>query len=81
MTATGADGPAVPSTSAVVPLLLTVNQAAQLLGIGRSTLYELIETGDVRSVKVGASRRIPLKAVHDYVDRLLGNTTKGATTA
>jgi excisionase family DNA binding protein len=60
-------------TPAIMPLLLTVNQAAQMLGIGRSTLYELIENGEIRSVKVGASRRVPLKAVHEYIDRLLGD--------
>jgi excisionase family DNA binding protein len=62
-----------PPALAVMPLLLTVNQAAQMLGIGRSTLYELIDAGEIRSVKVGASRRIPLKAVHEYIDRLLGD--------
>ena len=55
----------------VLPLLLTVNQAAELLGIGRSTLYELMDAGELKSVKRGASRRVPLQAVHDYVDRLL----------
>ena len=64
-------GAAVPPTTAIMPLLLTVNQAAQLLGIGRSTLYELLDAGQIQSVKVGASRRIPLKAVHEYIDRLL----------
>ena len=55
----------------VVPLLLTVNQAAELLGMGRSTIYELIDSGELKSVKRGASRRVPLKAVHDYVEHLL----------
>ena len=57
--------------TAIMPLLLTVKEAAELLGIGRSTLYELLEAGEVRSVKRGASRRIPLKEVHRYIDRLL----------
>ncbi len=55
----------------IMPLLLTVNQAADLLGMGRSTLYELLDAGELRSVKRGASRRIPLKEVHRYIDRLL----------
>jgi len=63
---------------AVMPLLLTVNQAAKMLGIGRSTLYELIDDGEIRSVKVGASRRIPLKAVHEYIDHLLGDDQNAA---
>jgi excisionase family DNA binding protein len=55
----------------VMPLLLTVKQAADLLGMGRSTVYELIDAGELRSVKRGASRRIPLKAIHEYIDSLL----------
>jgi excisionase family DNA binding protein len=55
----------------VMPLLLTVNQAAELLGIGRSTVYELIDAGELISVKRGASRRIPLKAIYGYIDLLL----------
>jgi excisionase family DNA binding protein len=70
--------------TAIMPLLLTVKEAAELLGIGRSTLYELLEAGEVRSVKRGASRRIPLKEVHRYIDRLLeteADQWKGAVTS
>lgn len=63
-------GPKV-ERAAITPLLLTVKQAAALLGIGRSTLYELLDAGQLRSVKVGASRRVPLQEVHGYIDRLL----------
>ncbi len=55
-----------------LPLLLTVKQAAGLLGMARSTLYELLDAGALRSVKRGASRRIPLTEVHRYIDLLLG---------
>jgi excisionase family DNA binding protein len=54
----------------MVPLLLTVKEAADMIGIGRTTLYDLMDTGEVYSVRRGASRRIPLWAVYDYVDRL-----------
>ncbi len=52
------------------PLLLTVVQVARLLAVGRTTVYELIRTGDLRTVKIGRARRIPLSALTDYVDRL-----------
>jgi len=52
------------------PLLLTVMQAAKLLGIGRTTLYKLMDLGEIGSVHVGSSRRIPLQCAHDYVERL-----------
>jgi excisionase family DNA binding protein len=54
----------------MVPLLLTVKEAADMIGVGRTTLYDLMDTGEVFSVRRGASRRIPLWAVYDYVDRL-----------
>jgi excisionase family DNA binding protein len=60
----------------VMPLLLTVKQAADLLGMGRSTVYELIDAGELRSVKRGASRRIPLKAIHEYIDSLLADNER-----
>ena len=54
----------------MVPLLLTVKEAADMIGVGRTTLYDLMDAGEVFSVRRGASRRIPLWAVYDYVDRL-----------
>ena len=48
-------------------LLLTPENAAELLAVGRTKLYELLRAGDLRSVKIGKSRRIPAEAVHEYV--------------
>ncbi len=50
-------------------LLLTVVEAGELLNLSRSRLYGLIRTGDIDSIKVGNSRRIPTAAVHAYVER------------
>jgi len=47
-------------------LLLTAEEAAQLLHIGRSKVYDLIRNGDLRSIKIGRLRRVPLDAVHDF---------------
>lgn len=61
------------STSITGPtdrLLLTVSEAASLLGIGRSTLYELVASGEVESVTIGRSRRVPTEALATYVERL-----------
>ena len=40
------------------PLLLTVEQAADLLQISRSHLYKLILRGEIPSLKIGRSRRL-----------------------
>jgi excisionase family DNA binding protein len=50
-------------------LLLTVTEAAQQLGIGRSLLYELLADGQVESIHVGRLRRIPIEALADFIDR------------
>jgi excisionase family DNA binding protein len=66
----GAAGPAQPAISArptSEPLLLTVAQAAQRLGISRSLLYELLTTGDIESITIGRLRRIPAEALTTYI--------------
>jgi excisionase family DNA binding protein len=39
-------------------LLLTVPEAADRLGLGRSFMYEKVQTGEVASIKLGRARRI-----------------------
>ena len=51
-------------------LLLRPEEAADVLGIGRSKLYDLLATGEVESVHIGSCRRIPVEGLHRYVDRL-----------
>ncbi|MFE0327962.1 helix-turn-helix domain-containing protein [Streptomyces sp. NPDC001848] len=53
-------------------LLLTVEEAARRLGIGRTTCFALIASGELESVKVGSLRRIPADALVAYVGRLRG---------
>lgn len=48
-------------------VLLTVEDAAQALALGRTKIYELLETGTLRSVKIGRARRIPVDALHEFV--------------
>jgi excisionase family DNA binding protein len=40
-------------------LTVTVEQAAKLLGIGRSTAYELVHTGDIPSLRLGRRIVVP----------------------
>ena len=51
-------------------LLLTPREAADVLGIGRSKLYELLRAGTVPSVRIGACRRIAALDLADLVDKL-----------
>jgi excisionase family DNA binding protein len=52
------------------PLLLKVPEAAAMLGLGRSTLYERMMAGDVPVVRIGRSVRISARALRAYADRL-----------
>lgn len=51
-------------------LLLTPEQAAASLAIGRTTVHELLRNGALESVRIGSSRRIPIAALDEYVERL-----------
>ena len=56
------------------PLLLTVEQAAERLGIGRTLAYALVSAGEIESVHIGRLRRIPADALPAFLDRLRGIT-------
>jgi excisionase family DNA binding protein len=51
-------------------LLLTVPEAAHQLGIKRSLTYRLIQTGDLKSLKVGGARRVLVSDLHEFVRHL-----------
>ena len=55
--------------AAVVPLLLTIPQAASVLAVGRTTVYELIGAGELEAVHIGRSVRVPVDALRSFVDR------------
>ena len=52
-------------------VLLTPEEVAEALHIGRCTVYDLIRTNQLRSFKIGKLRRIPVEAVHEFAKRLL----------
>jgi excisionase family DNA binding protein len=52
--------------------LYRVEEAATVLGIGRTRVFHLIRLGLLDSVKIGASRRVPAKAIEKYLAGLLG---------
>ena len=52
------------------PLLLTPGEAARLLRVGRTTVYGLMKTGDLRPVHIGRSCRLARAELERYVRRL-----------
>lgn len=45
------------------PLAVTLARAAELLSIGRTTLYEHAKAGNVRTIMICADRRVPMEEV------------------
>jgi excisionase family DNA binding protein len=51
-------------------MLFTAEEAAQYLCVSRTTLFALLASGELESVKIGRSRRVPHAALTGYVERL-----------
>jgi excisionase family DNA binding protein len=51
-------------------VLLTPEQAAEALGIGRWKLYDLLRQGRLRSIRIGSCRRISTDALRAFVSEL-----------
>jgi excisionase family DNA binding protein len=53
------------------PVLLPVSDTGKALGgLGRTKVFELIKSGELRTVKIGRRRFVPASAVEEYVARL-----------
>ena len=52
------------------PLLLRVEEAARLLSISRSKVYELISAGQIRVVHIDRSVRVPVEGLREFIERL-----------
>ena len=59
------------------PLLLKVKEAAGMLAVSRSKMYELIAEGEIPSVKLGSAIRIPTEPLVNWIAQ---NTTSLSTT-
>lgn len=55
------------------PLLLRVEEAARMLSLSRTTIYLLMESGELPSIKCGSARRIPRTALDEWIARQLQN--------
>ncbi len=51
----------------VTPTLLTVSEAAKYLGVSRSKIYQLIEWGEVKAVKLGRSTQVEKESLDQFL--------------
>ena len=52
-----------------LPLVMKVEDLMPVLCIGRNTAYELVRSGQIRSIRVGRSIRVPKEAVAEYLSK------------
>lgn len=55
-------------------ILYRVERAADLCDMGRSKFWDLVMSGEIRSLKIGRARRIPADALQEFIDRKLAET-------
>lgn len=55
------------------PLLYPLADCAAILGVRRSTIYQLIKQGEIRTVHIGSRHLATAESLEAYVDRLKGN--------
>jgi excisionase family DNA binding protein len=46
---------------------LTVQEVAALMRVSKMTVYRLVHSGELASVRVGRSYRVPERAVNEYL--------------
>jgi excisionase family DNA binding protein len=56
---------------ATMDRFLKIDEVAQYLGLGRSKVYQLIASGDIKSARFDRSRRVPLSAVVEFTKRAM----------
>ncbi len=50
-----------------LPLVLSVDDLARVLGIGKNTAYDLVRSGRIKSLRVGHQIRISKSALLDFL--------------
>ena len=64
--------------TALQPLAVSPNDAARLIGIGRTKLYTALADGTLRSAKIGKRRLITVEAIKDWLKAREAENTSGA---
>ena len=50
-----------------LPVVLTPAEAMDILGVGKNTMYRLLNSGTLKGVRMGRSWRIRLEALSDFL--------------
>ena len=52
-----------------LPVVLSVQQLAEVLQIGRNSAYDLVKSGQIRSIRIGKTIRIPQATLLEYLGK------------
>lgn len=58
-----------------LPVMFTPLEAAKILSVSRSQIYVLLKEGELKSVKIGRSRRISQNQLRSYIDFVESETS------
>ena len=56
-----------PNAKPMQPIAVSPNEAARLIGIGRTTLYAALSSGELKSIRIGTRRLITIEAIWDWL--------------
>jgi excisionase family DNA binding protein len=60
----------MPMVEENVPILFDVKTVARILSVSRSTVYDLIQTDQLKSVHIGRSRRVSQNQLVEYIHKI-----------
>ncbi len=50
--------------------ILSVKELCEILNIGKNTTYRLLQSGEIKSIKIGKVYKIPKKYLKEYINKL-----------
>ncbi|MBE7054488.1 MAG: helix-turn-helix domain-containing protein [Ruminococcaceae bacterium] len=49
--------------------MLSVKQLCEILGIGKNSAYKLLQSGEIKCIKIGKVYKIPKKYLKEYITK------------
>lgn len=71
----------IPTSASTEPLLVSMRQAASMLGLAYPTVRNWLQQGKlgVPTVRLGRRRMVSVKSIHDYIDALVADASATTT--
>ncbi len=51
-------------------ILVSVEEAMQMLGIGRTQIYKIIRQGEIKTAQIGRRRLINVASLHEFANSM-----------